>query len=110
MTSFTKTEEDWHYEQKAIFAAPDTTPQVQNGRVFTRTFGKRCPWCLDVFFAYEVEGNERQPYQIDPEPLNGHGVRETCGHPKCHEFEEDRQFKRRRQIRIDRVQAQERAS
>ena len=80
-------EQDWHYECKAMWAEPH--PEVREtimGLVFTRTLGKRCPYCGDIFFTYQVEGHEREPYRVDPDS----GARETCGHPKCWDAEEDR--------------------
>ena len=99
-----------HYDaQKARFAAPGTERLERGGLVYVRNLGKRCPWCRDVFFAYQVEGHERQPYQVDPEPQDGNGVRETCGHPKCHDAEDMRQFERRREARQRLAEARERA-
>lgn len=63
--------------------------------VFVRTLGKCCPICGDVFFGYQVEGAERKPYQVDPDPTHGDGMRETCGDLSCWEVEDYRQFQHR---------------
>jgi len=99
-----------HFDaQKARFASPGTERLERDGKVFIRNLGKRCPWCRDVFFAYQVEGHERQPYQIDSDPDYGNGARETCGHPMCHDAEDDYQFARRKGFRDERRQAHQRA-
>lgn len=86
--------------RRARFAEPDTTPVFIAGREFTRTLGKRCPQCGQMFFTYQETGHERQPYLIDPEPDFGRsivvvGARETCGFPGCLEDEQKHQMKRR---------------
>ena len=100
----------FHDECQARFASPDTEArQVSGERVYVRTLGKRCPWCGDIFFGYQVEGEEEEPYRTDANPLlgikgnplNGVGTRSTCGHPKCHEVEDDYQFKRRVEMRAE---------
>lgn len=94
----------WHDELMARAAQPnDVSDRVQTpaGKTFVRTLGKRCHWCGKVFFAYQVEGQERQPYQVDPNPERGQGMRETCGNPLCWDAEDTYQFQRRRQIRLD---------
>lgn len=97
--------ERWHYQQKESFAYPRPDLQVRvKGKIFSRTLGKRCPWCKDIFYTYQVEGEERQPYQVDADivlggplgmSISGIGTRETCGHPKCHEAEDKYQYERR---------------
>jgi hypothetical protein len=104
-----KKDEDWRYKQKESFANPHPEIQISiNEKIFTRTFGKRCPICHDIFYTYQVEGEEKEPYRIDPDIiLQGPagfstteiGARETCGHPHCWEAEEDYQFRRRLQWR-----------
>ncbi len=104
-----KQEQEWHYKQKGAFASPrpDISSTI-NGETFSRTLGKRCPWCSDVFYTYQIEGKEKQPYQVDANPrlgypdgfsFDGIGVRETCGHPKCWEAEDKYQYERRLQWR-----------
>ena len=92
------------------FAEPDSgARQVVGERVFVRTLGKRCPHCPRVFFTYQVEGQEREPYRTDPEvmldvygrPLNGIATRDTCGSPECHEREDFHQFRRRLEYRAE---------
>ena len=110
----TQAQQDWFDACQARFAQPDTTPREErNGQIFVRTLGKRCPWCGNVFFAYQVEGEEKQPYQIDPnpmlnkfgEPANGIGTRETCGHPKCWDAEDTYQADRRQVMRAEYAKA-----
>ena len=92
----TREQQDWHDRLKGMFSVPDPTArEVREGGVFVRTLGKRCPICRDVFFSYQREGHERQPYLVDVDPPEGKGARETCGHPKCHDAEDHYQWQRR---------------
>jgi len=92
----------WYDTLKAVFARPDPATRHGTGdQVFTRTLAKRCPWCGDVFFTYQLEGHEREPYRVDPNPPGGMGARDTCGHPMCREAEHDYQFKRRMSFRSE---------
>lgn len=92
----------WHDQMKAASAEPrPDLCTVVHGKTLTRTLGKRCPWCQSVFFGYQVEGEEREPYRIDREPAEGLGMRETCGNPMCHEAEDRHQFERRLRFRAD---------
>jgi hypothetical protein len=96
----TQEQQDWNDSLVAVFAEPHPEiREVRGERVFVRDLGKRCPWCGHVFFSYQVEGHEQEPYKVDPNPYQGRGVRETCGHPKCHEAEDSYQFKRRQDFR-----------
>ena len=104
-----QTQQEWFDAQKARFAEPGTERLERDGRVFIRNLGKRCPWCRDKFFAYQVEGQEHEPYRIDDDPDLGNGMRETCGHPKCLDAEDLRQFERRRDFRKQLYEARERA-
>jgi hypothetical protein len=88
----------------ASFAEPRLDIRVQVGaKVLTRSLPKICPWCKNTFFGYQVEGEERQPYQQDPDvqlgrhgsPKTASGTRETCGHPLCWDHEDLYQFNRR---------------
>ena len=91
MNQTQREEQDWHYERKAKWAEPHPEDREEiMGMIFTRTLGKRCPWCGDIFFTYQVEGHEREPYRVDPET----STRETCGHPKCWDAEQDHQTKK----------------
>jgi hypothetical protein len=84
---------------RARFAEPDTTPVIMAGHEFTRTWGKRCPWCGNVFFTYQETGREHEPYKVDPDPVVGRSAiatRETCGYPGCWDQEDRHQFQRRR--------------
>jgi hypothetical protein len=103
-------EQEWFADQKASASQPhEETRVVRDDRVYTRSLGKRCPWCSDIFFTYQVEGHERQPYKTDPEvmlnhegrPINGVGTRETCGDPNCLEREDTHQFLRRLAYRAE---------
>lgn len=86
----------WTDHLKGLCASPDATRcEERDGGVFVRTLGKRCPICRDIFYAYQREGRERQPYLVDVDPPEGRGVRETCGHPKCHDAEDHYQWQRR---------------
>lgn len=89
----TQAQQDWFDHLKGISASPN----LDTGR----NLGKRCPWCHDVFFTYQTPGKERQPYQSEPEPRNGMGARETCGHPQCHDAEDTHQFQRRLVFRAE---------
>ena len=100
----TAAQQDWFDAQKAASREPHPERQVvREDRTFTHNLGKRCPWCGDVFFTYQLEGHERQPYRTDAEitldwfgrPAGGVGTRETCGNPTCHEAEDHHQFQRR---------------
>ena len=53
-----------------------------------------CPWCHDVFYGYQAEGEEKQPFQIEAQrpmvPLPGFkglfrpdSQRQTCGGELC---------------------------
>ena len=86
---------DWHNELRERCSTPNMEPRQEGGHVYTRSLGKRCPHCPNEFFTYQAEGKEREPYRVDPNPPNGQGVRETCGHPECHEREDHYQFTRR---------------
>lgn len=82
---------------KDAYSQPCTTPEQSpfSGRTFLRDWLKICPTCGDTFFARRLESEYHQPYQVDPEPPlltygPSHivkGMRETCGHPQCHEVE-----------------------
>jgi hypothetical protein len=96
--------ESWRRQKQAKWSVPH--PEIReerNGKIFTLTLGKICPWCREVFFTYQVEGEEREPYLVDKEielytngtPVNNPGSRETCGYPPCHELEDMHQFRRR---------------
>ena len=95
----------WGAEQRAVFAQPDPAQRriAADGRAFVRTLGKRCPHCPSVFFSYQVEDEEQEPYRVDAEPREGRGARETCGHPECHEREDNHQFLRRAAHRAERA-------
>ena len=95
--------QQWRDEQKARFAQPGTEREERHGKVLIRNLGMRCPWCLGIFFGYQVEGHEREPYTIEAEPVDGLMQRQTCGNPLCHQAEEDHQFQRRQTIRQDRA-------
>ena len=97
----------WAETQRARWAQPDHQDRrlSADGRLWIRNLGKRCPHCPNVFFAYQVEGEEREPYRTDPNPIAGKGVRETCGHPACHEQEDNYQFQRRLGFRVEAAKA-----
>jgi hypothetical protein len=84
----------WAYEQQAKCAELDMAIKVVGGREWSRNHPKVCPWCGSVFYAYKPLDTDWQPFQVDPEPKNVMGVRETCGHPICWKSEDDAQFKR----------------
>ena len=104
-----KQDEDWWNEQKAMFAVPrPDLIRYSFDKTYVRTCGKRCPWCHDVFYTYHVEGHEKEPYKVDPEPTPGFpdgcstnhiDARETCGHPLCWKSEAEHQAKRREEWR-----------
>ena len=99
----TQEAQDWRDKQRAIFAQPNLEDRVLvAGRAMVRTLGMRCPWCNGIFFGYQVDGQEREPYRIDQDPIDGNGQRQTCGNPKCHEVEENHQFQRRQGFREER--------
>ena len=91
--------EAWAYEQKERLAQPDYTPVLglDGKTTFTRTRPIRCPWCRDIFFAYQPDERPLAPYE-NPEPqlVGGEvrGQRETCGHPKCWDIEQRHQMQR----------------
>jgi hypothetical protein len=90
----------WAYAQKAIFQDPRPDLRSVSGTVaFVRDQPMICPWCQDVFFGYRREDRPIQQCFEDREPRAGMGMRLTCGHPKCHEAEDDHQWRRRRAFR-----------
>lgn len=98
----------WFKEQRARFAQPDFDTRVTSGeRAFVRTLGMRCPHCSEVFFSYQVEGQERQPYQVDRNPDFGNGMRQTCGSPSCWDKEDLYQFERRKGFREEHARHQQ---
>jgi len=94
---------------KVRFATMGEDRIESGGKVFIRNLAKICPFCRDVFWGYQVEGQEVEPYRIDPDPIDGNGTRETCGHPLCHDAEDDYQFQRRRGFRQQQAKAREHA-
>ena len=99
-----------HFDaQKAKFATMGEERIERHGRIYVRNLAKICPFCRDVFWTYQVEGQEREPYRIDPDPIDGNGTRETCGHPLCHDAEDDYQFQRRQGFRQQEAQARQHA-
>ncbi len=89
--------------RKERYSRPDPEmkrePMDPKGRYWSRTLARRCPWCDDVFYGYQAEGEERQPFQVERErpliPIIGYkdlrqpdGSRETCGHDLCLKAEE----------------------
>jgi hypothetical protein len=87
----------WNQKRKDAFAVPRPDLLVTiAGKTFVRNLGKRCPHCGDVFYGYQVEGNEREPFRYDPEPRGGEGIRETCGDPTCWDREDRYQWTRRK--------------
>lgn len=112
--------QDWHDVLVARFEQPNDVSdrhQATEGQTFVRTLGKRCPWCGRIFFGYQVEGQEREPYKVDPNPEldregrpRGAGVRETCGNPLCAGSEDDYQFKRRQSYRSEMVATRQAAA
>lgn len=88
---------------KARYARPDPKerkdPFDTEGRCWSRTLERRCPWCHEVFYAYQVVGKEQVPGIIEPErplvPIPGSrdlfmpdGKRSTCGLDLCEKEEE----------------------
>ncbi len=87
------------YEQKDRLARPNHTPVLglDGKTTFTRTRPIRCPWCQDIFFAYNPEDRPFPPYENPEPPVIGgvsKGQRETCGHPKCWDLEQRHQMTR----------------
>ena len=102
---------DWFKAQRARFAQPDLEACVVTGNhVFVRTLGMRCPHCPEVFFGYQIEGQERQPYLVDANPDFGNGMRQTCGSPDCWAKEDTYQFERRLGFREERAKTREAAA
>ena len=88
---------------KERYSRPDPElkqePLDPKRRWWSRTLAIRCPWCDDVFYGYQAEGEERQPFQVETErpliPIVGYkdlrqpdGLRQTCGHDLCLKAEE----------------------
>ena len=89
-------QEAWFAEQKEAWAHPNTE---QNSDRYARTLPKRCPCCGGIFFAFQKEGFEQEPYKQDPDSYHGEIVRETCGDPTCWDNEDMYQFRKRVQHR-----------
>ena len=79
----------------SIFSNPGTQKIERQGHTWIRNLGKVCPQCGQMFYGYQVEGHEHEPYRVDPEPMGGFGVRETCGDAQCWDAEDERQFRAR---------------
>lgn len=102
---------DWFKAQRTRFAQPDCEAKVPIGdRVMVRTLGMRCPHCPEVFFGYQIEGQERPPYQVDRNPDFGLGMRQTCGSPSCWDAEDRYQFERRKEYREEASRARSTAA
>jgi hypothetical protein len=91
-------------DPRALLQTPRPDLRIErSGKVYVRTLGKICPRCHQIFYVYQVEGQEEEPYREDPEielnewgfPVRDVGSRDTCGHPDCHEWEDGHQFRRR---------------
>jgi hypothetical protein len=88
---------------KEIFSQPNTNPRREAGKVWTRTLAIRCHWCQDIFYGYQADGEEQQPYQTaqlpGPVRIQGYkdawmpgGQRPQCSGPLCAKASEDEYF------------------
>lgn len=77
---------------------PNSNPTADGRHALTKDLPKVCPWCHSTFYTYQGREHPRQPHQVDPEPpiVGGisMGMRETCGHPRCWDAENNHQKER----------------
>lgn len=90
--------------RKQRYSKPDMTLKRETfdpkGRTWSRTLPRHCPWCRDVFYTFQAEGEEQQPFQTESEPrlviipsykeptFRPESKRQTCGHPLCEKASE----------------------
>ena len=75
-------------ECAARYAQPDPKRREINGRTWSRTLPIRCPICRNIFFAWELAGNDHWDNPMVSPAGSDH--REVCGHPLCREAEQKR--------------------
>ena len=88
---------------KNRYARPDPKERKEpfdvERRWWARTLERRCPWCHEVFYTYQVVGEEQEPGLTEPERplvsiygvvglLMPDGKRSTCGLDVCERKEE----------------------
>lgn len=73
----------------AVFADPDGTVEVIQGRDWARIHPKVCPVCGRVFYGWKPLDVDWEPFVVDPVPPPGSPSRQTCGHPLCWKAEDE---------------------
>jgi hypothetical protein len=89
----------WNFLVRKTDYPDSDAVEVRGKRVMTRSRELVCPHCGVTFYGYQYIDHPHPGGQVDSEPSNGFGSRQTCGDPRCWDAEDALQFKRRLEFR-----------